>query len=93
MACRCAACRPKCSANRAACPPIPLTLLEQPHSAVYRLAPGDVLGVLIETILGDRTIPPPVHVAPQLAVRNQRRLPAAMGYPVPVREDRRSRCR
>jgi protein involved in polysaccharide export with SLBB domain len=73
--------------SRAACAPIPLTLLEQPKPSVYRLAPGDMLGVWIETILGDRALAPPVHAAPQIAARDQRRLPAAMGYPVPVQED------
>jgi protein involved in polysaccharide export with SLBB domain len=73
--------------SRSAYAPIPLTLLEQPRTPVYRLAPGDVLGVWIETVLGDRAISPPIHAAPQTIPRDQRRLPAAMGYPVPVQED------
>jgi protein involved in polysaccharide export with SLBB domain len=67
--------------------PIPLTLLEQPRSAVSRVTPGDVLGVWVEGILGDRTVIPPVFTAPQVEMRDQRRLPPAMGYPVSVRED------
>jgi protein involved in polysaccharide export with SLBB domain len=66
---------------------IPLTLLSQPRPPVYRLAPGDVLGVYIEGILGERNLPLPIHVAPQVQLRDQRHLPAAVGYPVPVRED------
>ncbi len=73
--------------SRKACLPLPLTLLEQPRSATYRLAPGDVLGVWIESVLGERTVPPPVHTSPPVATRDQRRLPPALGYPVPLRED------
>jgi hypothetical protein len=51
------------------------------------VGPGDVLGVWIEGVLGERTLAPPVHAAPQVEARDQRRLPPAMGYPVPVRED------
>jgi hypothetical protein len=43
--------------------------------------------VYIEGFLGDRNLPLPIHVAPQVQVREQRRLPAATGYPVPVHED------
>src|SRR5260370_5060125 len=32
---------------------IPLTYLRQPAPEVYRLAPGDVLGVWVEGVLGD----------------------------------------
>lgn len=67
--------------------PIAMTLLEQPGSAVYRVAPGDVLGVWVEGVLGDRTITPPMFTAPQVEMRDQRRLPPAMGYPLRVRED------
>lgn len=73
--------------SRHDCVPIPLTLLEQPRSSVYHVTPGDVLGIWIDGVLGDRTLPPPVLTAPQLELPNQRRLPPAMGYPVTVRED------
>jgi protein involved in polysaccharide export with SLBB domain len=66
---------------------IPLTLLRQPAVQTYRLAPGDVLGVYIETILGDKTQPFPLNVAPPVLFRDQRRLPPAAGYPVTVQED------
>jgi protein involved in polysaccharide export with SLBB domain len=66
---------------------IPLTLLERPRQAVYRLAAGDVLGVYIEGFLGDRTQPLPLHVAPHIRGREQLSLPPAAGYPVPVQED------
>jgi protein involved in polysaccharide export with SLBB domain len=60
---------------------IPLTLLRQEPPEVYKLAPGDVLGVWIEGILGDRSQAPPVHF-PQQGTQ-----PPALGFPIPVRED------
>ncbi|MCC6420326.1 MAG: polysaccharide biosynthesis/export family protein, partial [Gemmataceae bacterium] len=66
---------------------IPLTLLRQPPQPVYRLAPGDVLGVWIEGILGDRALVPPLHVPPPVLIRDQRRLAPALGYPIPVAEN------
>src|SRR5262249_38035105 len=42
---------------------------------------GDVLGVWIEGVLGDKNQPPPVRI-PEVA-----NTPPAVGYPVPVRED------
>jgi protein involved in polysaccharide export with SLBB domain len=67
---------------------IPLTLLGQPAPDVYRLAPGDVLGVWIEGILGEKTVQPPVNLAaPALFAREQRHLPPSFGFPIPVRED------
>jgi hypothetical protein len=68
---------------------IPLALLGQPRPAAYRLAPGDVLGVYVEGFLGERDQPviPPVHIDPPVALREQRRLPPAAGYPVPVEDN------
>jgi hypothetical protein len=43
--------------------------------------------VYVEGILGDRTQPLPLHVAPQVEIAGQRRLPPAVGYPLPVRAD------
>jgi protein involved in polysaccharide export with SLBB domain len=60
---------------------IPMSLLGQAPPPVYRLGPGDILGVWIENVLGDRNQPPPVHIT-DLA-----HIPPAVGYPVPVRED------
>src|SRR4051794_26229164 len=58
---------------------IPLALLRQKPPEVYRLAPGDILGVWIEGILGDKAQPPPVRLAE--AGSNQA---PAFGYPIPV---------
>jgi protein involved in polysaccharide export with SLBB domain len=60
---------------------IPLTLLRQKPPKVYLLGPGDVLGLYIEGILGDRTQPPPVRFT-ELG-----NLPPSFGFPIPVRED------
>jgi protein involved in polysaccharide export with SLBB domain len=62
--------------------PLPLTALRQKPPDVYRLGPGDVLGVYIEGVLGDRTVPPPVRLGE--GISNQT---PALGYPLPVRED------
>ncbi|HEX5271918.1 MAG TPA: polysaccharide biosynthesis/export family protein [Gemmataceae bacterium] len=61
---------------------IPLPLLRQPPPPVYRLAPGDVLGVWVEGILGDKDQPPPVLAAGAPGERGSR--PPAIGYPIPV---------
>jgi protein involved in polysaccharide export with SLBB domain len=66
---------------------LPLTLLRQKPVCVYRLAPGDELGVWIPGVLGEPTVPPPMELAPATQIRDQRRLPPGVGYPVPVRED------
>jgi protein involved in polysaccharide export with SLBB domain len=67
---------------------IPLTLLGQPAADVYRLAAGDVLGVWIEGVLGEKTVVPPVSLpAPPVFVGQQRHLPPSFGFPIPVRED------
>jgi protein involved in polysaccharide export with SLBB domain len=60
---------------------IPLTLLGQKPPAVYRLGPGDTLGVWVESVLGDRTQQLPVTTSdlPQF--------PPVIGYPISVRED------
>ncbi len=66
---------------------IPLPLLGQKTPDAYRLAPGDVLGIWIEGVLGERSVQLPVHIAPAVQVLGQRRLAPALGYPVPLRED------
>lgn len=58
--------------------PIPLTALRQPPAEEYKLGPGDVLGVYIETLLGEKGVPPPVRM-PETG--NQQ---PAIGYPIPV---------
>src|SRR5262249_54965617 len=60
---------------------IPLPLLRQKAPDVYRLEPGDILGIWIEGVLGDKTQPPPVRI-PDVA-----NTPPAVGFPFPVRED------
>jgi protein involved in polysaccharide export with SLBB domain len=60
---------------------IPLTLLRQPPPDVYRLAPGDILGVWIETILGEKNQAPPVNAS------ETTRQPPSIGFPFPVREN------
>jgi protein involved in polysaccharide export with SLBB domain len=66
---------------------IPLAMLGQPTPETYRLAPGDILGVWIEGVLGDRTIPLPVHITQLVQTRDQRRIPPSVGYPILVEED------
>lgn len=61
--------------------PIALTALRQKSPEVYRLAPGDVLGVWVEGVLGDRNQPPPVRIP------EQGNVPPALGFPLPVREN------
>jgi protein involved in polysaccharide export with SLBB domain len=59
---------------------VPLTALRQRPPDAYRLAPGDVLGIWIDTVLGQPDQPPPVMPAPP------GRAPA-IGLPVPIRGD------
>ena len=63
---------------------IPLTLLRQKAPDVYRLDAGDVLGVYIEGVFGDKNQPqqpPPVHYS------ELTNIPPSLGYPFPVREN------
>src|SRR4029078_4505543 len=41
---------------------IPLSLLRQKPPEIYRLSAGDILGVYIETVLGNAETPPPVDL-------------------------------
>ncbi len=61
--------------------PIALTLLRQDPPEVYRLAAGDVIGVWIEGIFGDKNLPPPVRVPETGSV------PPSLGFPFPVRDN------
>jgi protein involved in polysaccharide export with SLBB domain len=61
--------------------PISLSLLGQPSPEAYRLGPGDVLGIWIEGVLGERNQIPPVHYS-ETGIS-----PPALGFPIPVRED------
>jgi hypothetical protein len=67
--------------------PIPLTWLEQKPPETYRLAPGDVLAVWIETVLGERVTGPPIQGGPAISLGGGRAPAVAAGYPVPVQED------
>ena len=66
---------------------IPLNLLRQPPVPTYRVAARDVLGVYVETILGERNQPFPLHVAPPIQFKDQRRLAPSVGYPITVQAD------
>ncbi len=58
-----------------------MSRLRQTPPLVYRLAPNDILGVYIETVIGDPKNLPPVHFSDD----NSR--PPSIGFPFPVRED------
>ena len=60
---------------------MPLTLLRQPPPKAYRLDAGDVLGVWVEGVLGEKDQPPPVRFS-ELG-----NVPPALGLPIPVRDD------
>lgn len=60
---------------------ISMSRLRQQRPAVYQLGPGDILGIYIETVLGEAEKAPPVHF-PEDGSQ-----PPAIGYPIPIRED------
>ncbi len=60
---------------------ISISRLRQSKPLAYQLAPGDVLGIYIEHVLGDPENAPPVHF-PESGDQ-----PPAIGFPIPVRED------
>jgi protein involved in polysaccharide export with SLBB domain len=60
---------------------IDLALLRQPQPEVYLLGAGDVLGVWIEGVLGERGQVPPIHYP-----EGKDGAPA-IGFPIPVRDD------
>lgn len=60
---------------------IDLSLLRQTPPPRYLVDSGDVLGVYIEGVLGQRGEVPPVHFP------EDREVPPSLGYPIPVRED------
>jgi protein involved in polysaccharide export with SLBB domain len=61
--------------------PIPLTWLRTATEDTYRLAPGDVLGVFIDGVLGEPEQLPPVYYSD---LSDQ---PPSIGFPIPVREN------
>jgi hypothetical protein len=66
---------------------IPLTLLRQPPPPEYKLAAGDVLGIWIEGVLGEKGQPPVVRVPepPPVVPTGFARQAPAIGFPIPVR--------
>src|SRR3954468_24977806 len=60
---------------------VPLNRLGQVPPDQYRLAAGDLLGVVAEGVLGERNAPPPVQTD------REQGGPPALGYPVPVQDD------
>lgn len=60
---------------------IDLSLLKQTPSATHRVDTGDVLGIYIEGVLGDRKLPQPVNIP----LTNES--PPSFGFPIPVRDD------
>jgi protein involved in polysaccharide export with SLBB domain len=64
---------------------IPLTLLRQEPSEIYRLDANDVLGVFVEGVLGEKGSIPPLVAVPQVLTGTPP--PPAVGFPVPVQED------
>lgn len=67
--------------KRADKPNIDLVRLRQDPPDVYQLAPGDIVGIYIEGVLGDREQALPVNFS------ENGDLPPSVGYPVPVREN------
>ena len=66
--------------------PVPLGLLRQPPPDAYRLAPGDVLGVVVEGVLGGGVGGQRQEIPVRLGDTATSATPA-QGFPVPVRED------
>jgi RNA polymerase sigma factor (sigma-70 family) len=64
---------------------IPLGLLRQKVPDTYRVDVGDILGVFVEGVLGERGQPPPI--IPMNSITSGTTLPPAIGYPIPVQED------
>ena len=62
--------------------PIDISRLRQEPPNEYLVDADDILGIFIETILGEADQPPPVHMP-----EGDSDLPPAIGYPIPVRSD------
>lgn len=60
---------------------IDLSLLKQTRPPAYLVDAGDVLGIYVEGILGDRKLPQPVNIP----LTNEGS--PSFGFPIPVRED------
>lgn len=65
---------------------IPLTLLRQEPPKNYQFDAGDILGVFVEGVLGQRGEAPPVIAQPPTSI-GATPPPPALGYPIPVQEN------
>jgi protein involved in polysaccharide export with SLBB domain len=64
---------------------IPLTLLRQEQPKNYLLDAGDILGIFIEGVLGERnTVPPILNLQASLTGTPP---PPSVGFPIPVQEN------
>ncbi len=63
---------------------IPLNLLAQPQPDAYRVGPNDVLGIFVESVIGELKASPPL--LPPVMLDNIQ-LPQATGFPFQVRLD------
>lgn len=61
--------------------PIPLTSLRQEKPPAHLVDKGDILGIVIEGVLGDKNQPPPVRLGDSLTG------PPAQGFPIAVQDD------
>ncbi|MEO0530429.1 MAG: polysaccharide biosynthesis/export family protein [Planctomycetota bacterium] len=61
--------------------PVNLALLRDEPPEQFLLDAGDTLGIYVEGIIGDETVPPPVNLP------SSSELPPAIGYPFPIRDD------
>ena len=68
--------------------PIPLTLLRQKQPEVYLLDEGDLLGVFVEGVLGERGQPIPLIQIPY-APPGSNLPPPAVGYPILIQSEGR----
>ncbi|HEY7328453.1 MAG TPA: polysaccharide biosynthesis/export family protein [Gemmataceae bacterium] len=68
---------------------LPLTLLQQPPPRAYKLAAGDVLGVWIEGVIGEKGKPPLIidrkEMGPSSDSAGTIQQTTAVGYPIPIR--------
>ncbi|MFW6171098.1 MAG: polysaccharide biosynthesis/export family protein [Planctomycetota bacterium] len=60
---------------------IPLSLLRQKPPKIYRLGPGDMLGLYIDGVTGKEGELPPVNFPRDVNI------PPSVGYPLPIRDD------
>jgi protein involved in polysaccharide export with SLBB domain len=66
---------------------VALSFLGQEPPDVYRLAAGDTLGVVIEGILGEKSGPMSIQMAPPVQTGEQRKFAPSYGYPATIDED------